>query len=142
MTTVKGMLERVQNLDVGRLVKMTIGQTRQLIIEKNQDQLTQGIKSDGSNITPEYTFFTKEKKKVKGRDPDIVTLYDTGDFYRNMFVDVGSDVIEVDSTDYKSEDLKDKYGDKIFGMTRDSKEEYVNEAIPVLVDKIKEILKL
>lgn len=142
MTTVKGMLERVQNLDVGRLVKMTIGQTRQLIVEKNQDQLTQGIKSDGSNITPEYTFFTKEKKKAKGRDPDIVTLYDTGDFYRDMFVDVGSDVIEIDSTDYKSEDLKDKYGDKIFGMTRDSKEEYVNEAIPVLVDKIKEILKL
>lgn len=102
----------------------------------------QGIRSDGTEITPAYTYFTREKKKEKGRDPDIVTLYDTGAFFRDMFVDVGSDVIEIDSTDYKSEDLKDKYGDKIFGMTRDSKEEYVNEAIPVLVDKIKEILKL
>lgn len=142
MTTVKGMLERFQSLDVGREVKMTIGQTRQLIIERNQDQLIQGIRSDGSEITPAYTYFTREKKKEKGRDPDIVSLYDTGDFYRGMFVDVGSDVIEIDSADYKSDELKDKYGEKIFGMSPDSRGKYVEDAIPVLVAKIKEVLKL
>lgn len=83
-----------------------------------------------------------EKKKEKGRDPDIVTLYDTGAFYRDMFVDVGSDVIEIDSMDSKSDELKEKYGERIFGLTKSSKEEYVDEALPVLVDKIKEILKL
>ncbi len=142
MTTPKGMLERLQGLDVGRQVKMTIGQTKQLIIDKNQDQLMQGIRSDGTEITPPYTYFTREKKKEKGRDPNIVTLYDTGDFFREMFVDVGSDVIEIDSMDYKSDDLQEKYGEKVFGLTPDSKEEYVEEALPVLVDKIKEILKL
>lgn len=75
-------------------------------------------------------------------DPYIVTLYDTGDFYREMFVDVGSEEIEIDSMDYKSDELQDKYGEKIFGLSDESKEEYREEAIPVLIEKIKEILKL
>lgn len=142
MTTPKGMLERLQSLDVDRAIKMTLGLTRQLIIDKNQDQLMQGIRSDGTNITPAYTYFTREKKKEKGRDPDIVTLYDTGDFFREMFIDIGSDVIEIDSMDSKSNDLQEKYGEKVFGLTPISKDEYVEEALPVLVGKIKEIIKL
>lgn len=140
--TPREMLERFQSLDVDRAIKMTIGQTRDLIIDKNQDQLMQGIRSDGTEITPAYTYFTREKKKEKGRDPDIVTLYDTGAFFRDMFVDVGSDVIEIDSMDNKSEELKDKYGEKIFGLSGDSRHRYVSDAMPVLIEKIKEILKL
>ena len=59
-----------------------------------------------------------------------------------MFVDVGSDVIEIDSMDNKSEELKDKYEEKIFGLSGDSRHWYVSDAMPVLIEKIKEILKL
>lgn len=138
--TLSELLERLQKVDVDRIAKMTLGETREIYLDLNREQLTSGIRSDKSKITPEYTYFTKLKKKEQGRDPDKVTLYDTGDFYREMFMDVGSDLIEVDSIDYKSDELKEKYGDKIFGLTDDSKETYLGEIFPVFLTKIEDIL--
>ncbi len=42
----------------------------------------------------------------------------------------------------KIKNLIEKYGEKIFGLSDESKEEYRDEAMPVLIEKIKEILKL
>lgn len=121
---------------------MTLGLTSKIIIEKNQDQMLNGFRADDSYILPEYTPYTREKKEEKGWDPDKVTLYDTGDFYNAMFADVSYFDIEIDSTDSKTEDLIEKYGEKIFGLSDESKEEYRDDAMPVLIEKIKEILKL
>ena len=104
--------------------------------------MLQGIRSDNSEISPPYTYFTRTIKEAKGMNPDIVTLYDTGDFYRAMFLDVGSDILEIESTDRKSEELQKKYGEKIFGLTTSSKQEYLQEAFPVLLEKVKDILNL
>lgn len=140
--TPREMLERFQSLDVDRAIKMTLGLTSKIIIEKNQDQMLNGFRADDSYILPEYTPYTREKKEEKGWDPDKVTLYDTGDFYNAMFADVSYFDIEIDSTDSKTEDLIEKYGEKIFGLSDESKEEYRDDAMPVLIEKIKEILKL
>lgn len=140
--TVTEFLRRLEGLNIDRIVKIVIGETRELIIIKNQEQMLQGIRSDGSEITPPYTFFTRIKKKEKGRNPDIVTLYDTGDFYRAMFLDVGSDMLEIESTDWKSSELQEKYGEKIFGLTDESKNEYAKEALTALIEKIKNNLNL
>lgn len=134
------LLGRLQNINVDRAAKMTLGETREIFLDLNREQLMSGIRADKSKITPEYAHFTRQKKQEQGRDPDVVTLYDTGDFYRAMFLDVGSDLLEVDSTDYKSEELQEKYGEKIFGLTDDSKITYTDEIFPVFLQKIEDIL--
>lgn len=101
-----------------------------------------GIKSDSGEITPEYTYFTRLAKEAKGRDPGVVTLYDTGEFHNAMFVDVGSDELEINSMDYKSDDLQEKYGQEIFGLNENSRGLYLDEALPVLKGKIEAVLKL
>ena len=140
--TVTEFLRRLEGLNIDRAVKIVIGETRELIIIKNQEQMLQGIRSDDSEITPPYTCFTRIKKKEKGRNPDIVTLYDTGDFYRTMFLDVGSDMLEIESTDWKSSELQEKYGEEIFGLTDESKNEYAKKALTALIEKIKNNLNL
>lgn len=104
--------------------------------------MMRGKNADNSVIKPEYTFFTKQAKIKKGRDPDVVTLYDSGDFHNNMFLDVGSDEFEIDSMDYKSDLLKAKYGERIFGLSDESKEEYISEVFPEFKDEVENSLKL
>lgn len=134
------LLGRLQNINVDRAAKMSLGQTREIFLDLNREQLLSGIRADKSKITPEYAYFTRRKKQEQGRDPDVVTLYDTGDFYRGMFLDVGSDLLEVDSTDYKSGELQEKYGEKIFGLTDDSKTTYLGEIFPIFLQKIEDTL--
>ncbi|MEG1738677.1 MAG: hypothetical protein RR137_08970 [Odoribacter sp.] len=101
-----------------------------------------GRRADESDITPEYKYFTRLAKIDKGRNPDVVTLYDTGEFYAKMFADIGSDEIEIDSIDCKSNDLKEKYGEDIFGLSNDSMEAYLIEIFPVFKEKIEDATKL
>jgi hypothetical protein len=141
--TVTGMSERLNSLSVPDAIKITLGKTRQLILEKNRDQMMQGIRSDGSVIAPPYTYFTRLKKVEKGRDPETVTLYDTGDFHRAMFLDVGAEFVEISSTDYKADELEEKYGRAIFGLTKESTVVYLQEeGMPVLAETIRSMLKL
>lgn len=140
--TISEFLKNLESLEVGRVVKITLGETRDLIILQNQNQMIMGKHSDGTEITPAYTYFTRLKKKEQGRSPDIVTLYDTGDFYREMFVDIGSEFIEIDSTDWKSNNLKEKYGEKIFGLSQEGIEQYLEKGFDVFKTKVENILKL
>ena len=104
--------------------------------------MMQGIRADGSIISPPYTYFTRLKKESRGFDSDKVNLYDSGDFQEEIFVDIGSDELEFDSMDNKSEELQRKYGNKILGLTDDSVKEYIDEAFPVFKRSIEDITKL
>jgi hypothetical protein len=46
-----------------------------------------------------------------------VTLKDTGRFYEEMTIYFDDDSFDIDSEDWKASKLKDKYGEKIFGLT-------------------------
>ena len=142
MSTVKEILDRLRSLDIHRAVKTTLGEGRELMLDLNRDQLMQGKRSDGSDITPEYTYFTRLRKMEQGANPDVVSLYDTGDFQREMYLDVGNDTLEIDSMDDKSSELKDKYGEGIFGLDDTSRKEYVGGIFPAFKEKIENALKL
>lgn len=142
MATVKKFLDRIQKLDMHRVVKTTLGEKRELMPELNRDQMMHGKRADGSDIEPPYTYFTRLEKKKRGMDPNVVTLYDRGDFHRGIYVDIGSDSLEIDSMDSKSDSLKEKYGESIFGLTNESKAEFLGEAFPVFRKKVESALKL
>ena len=78
-----------------------------------------GITGTGVKIMS-YAPYTKRTiaiKKKKGQPTTRVTLRDTGDFYKSMFVNFDSEGFYVTSMDYKTPELVEKYGEEIFRLT-------------------------
>lgn len=84
------------------------------------DQLyRRGINGKGKKIM-EYAPYAKRTikiKKEKGQPTTRVTLRDTGDFHKSMFVVFDSEGFYVTASDDKTEKLIAKYGDEIFRLT-------------------------
>lgn len=64
-----------------------------------------------------YTPRTIQIKKKKGQPTTRVTLRDTGAFHEAMFVVFDSEGFYVTSSDAKTPDLIEKYGEAIFRLT-------------------------
>jgi hypothetical protein len=124
--TLHELQRRFSGFDITEEVRESIIETSDEITELNRGQMFIGKRSDGSEITPTYSDLTIELKEQKGQPSDRVTLKDTGAFWDSLTVDVNSDSFTIDATDSKTEKLSKKYGDKIFGLTAESKrEEYI-----------------
>lgn len=103
-----------------------IEDNRPLLEDFNALQLDQGLKADGSDITPEYHPFTVAIKKAKGQPYDRVTLKDTGAFYESIRIKTTRNELTYEATDSKTEDLQEKYGDAILGLSDEDKTEFID----------------
>ena len=108
---------------------------KQMIIEMNtQEQLFQkGVDSKGvplMDIGGDYSFVTKDIKDFLGQPIDRVTLKDTGDFYRSWTVRILADTIFIEADTIKDgDDLRQRWGNDILGLTEESKQKLINYAI-------------
>ena len=114
-----------------------------LIIKKNQKQLSEGKNSLGEDITPPYSAVTVAFKKAKGQPADRVTLKDTGEFYESIKVTMDQDGIKIEAQPFKTDpntgettNLFDKYGEEVIGLTQN----HVNQIISRLKRPIKQAL--
>lgn len=123
--TLHEMQRRCNRFDIRKEVTDVIESTQDGITALNKKQLFSGIRSTGTDIKPAYAPYTVLIKDQKGQPTDRVTLKDTGSFYDNFFVDVNSETFTINSSDPKTEVLIGKYGEKIMGLTSDSRGEYV-----------------
>lgn len=99
-----------------------------------------GIDSTGvelSQIGGEYAPITKDIKRATGLPFDRVTLYQEGDFYRSWrFVQkADSFTLEADTV-IEGEDLQDRWGDSILGLTDESITELGLEALPEIINYV------
>lgn len=122
-------IAKLEALDLGEVsLRVVRGEANSTLIPLNIDQLFErGIDSKGQSLG-EYSPFTISYKKKKGQRYDHVTLRDEGDFYEGFFADADSWPVGINSKDSKTGELTDKYGDDIFGLTKDSTDE-LNEQI-------------
>lgn len=124
--TIHEIQRRLSGLDINQEVRESIVDTKDAIKTLNQGQLFIGKRADDSYIYPDYTELTKAIKEAKGQPFDRVTLEDTGAFYDSIQIDVKSDTFDIDATDSKTNKLTKKYGEKILGLSKESKsEEYI-----------------
>ena len=95
----------------------------EILIEKDKkrildyvriDQLfVLGKDADGNKLKP-YAPYTRSVKSSQGRDPNVVTLFDEGNYYRGFDLRlILEDVLNIFSTDFKANDLIEKYGSRI-----------------------------
>lgn len=103
------------------------------------DQMQKGKNSEGGSIgrlrSPAYS----QRKKNRGGVAPFgqVDLRNTGKFQRGVFAKVSATGILLDSTDSKTEELTEKYGEEIFGYNEDSKDVVPEVLIPSVVFQIR-----
>lgn len=95
---------------------------RQILDWVREDQLrSKGIDKDGE-VIGYYSLVTSLINPQKKYNSHF-TFYDTGDFFRSMFVSVYPDRFTIDADADKGEDnLFEKYGTKIIGLTDENLE--------------------
>ncbi len=112
---------------------------------RNDQLFNQGIDENG-NVIGYYSFVSEviNPEKMEGTP---YTLYDSGDFYRSMFITVMTDatfVIDADAIKVNedgTEDLFQKYGDGIIGLAEESREKLAVECIERFNRVAREILQ-
>lgn len=102
--------------------------TKNQAIDLNTKQLFEGRDANGQSLggyrNPNYAAFKRSLNPA-----GVVDLKLTGDFYQGFFAKTDSFPVAFDSTDEKTSELKQKYGE-IFGLDQTSLEEYRQEIKP------------
>ncbi len=109
------------------------------IAEANREQLMKGLDADDEPLAPTYSPYTRRIKASKGLPTDKVTLFDTGAFHEGIFSEVQGDEISIDSKDPKSEGLKERYGEHIFGIGKEATENLQKLSVHRILKAVREI---
>lgn len=100
----------------------------------------QGVDAKGtplSDIGGEYANITKDIKSFLGLPVDRITLYQDGDFYRSWRFKLHSTGFTLEADTIKEgDDLRDRWGKSIIGLTDDSIKALRIEIIPAIIDYI------
>ena len=107
------------------------------MIDINTDQqlYQEGISSTGRSLLS-YTPFTEQIKKDKGQPSDRTTLRDTGDFHDSFKLDSNKFPFGITANDPKTSMLTAKYGEDIFGLTKENEEDHIENYIePDILDQ-------
>lgn len=138
MRTINSLLTAVQSVDLQFLIESSLTETSEDYKGLQRQQMLKGLKSDGTLIGKyrSQTYANKKASMNPLAGQGNVDLKLTGSFYNEIFTDVRSDSIVVDSADQKSAALQEKYGETIFGLDDDSKSEYVEQLRPVFTQTV------
>lgn len=118
---IKEKIKQLEQLkrDIPKQVKLIAKNNKKELLDyiRLKQLFEEGIDGLGNKLKP-YKPFTIAVKRSQGKDPNIVTLNDTGDFYRGFDLLVTDQYsIGVFSRDDKTPDLIEKYGSDIFTYT-------------------------
>jgi hypothetical protein len=94
-----------------------------------------GVDGDGKLIGT-YSNKTKILKKKKGQRTSFITLRDTGDFYKGMFIDNFPGRIFIDSRDSITNILISIYGQSILELTVQEQQHIIDAVIEPEINKI------
>ena len=148
MNIIGKLSERVrefyEGLADGQYIAEIILDNEAYIVDMNaQEQLFEkGENALGISIAEyrPYSPMTLRIKAGKGQPTNRVTLRDEGDFESSFFVEVGNDRFEIKASDFKAEELSQKYGD-IMGLNNENKAELIWQYLyPAILEKLKQSL--
>lgn len=133
MATVKDVFRRVSNFQQSqsKIMNDCITDSSETILDANRDQMFEGMDKNGKEIIPEYKPMTIDIKKEKGQPTDRVTLKDTGEWHRSLFMKVEGGKVFIDSQHELTDELLAKYdrgAETILGIPK-SKVTPINETI-------------
>jgi hypothetical protein len=126
MATINGMRRALAELNTDAIISEAVAAKAEDLAYFNRMQMREGYSRTGELITNQYTDrpeYSPGYAKIKGRRSPI-DLFVTGEFQNALEVTVIGDVISERSTDFKDENLTEKYGTDIFGLGGVYKEDF------------------
>lgn len=129
----------------GTLISKIVVENEAYIVDMNAEvQLFEhgenALGVDISSYRP-YSPLTIQIKKMKGQPTNRVTLRDEGDFESSFFLQVNNEQFEIKAADFKTEELIQKYGKAILGLTDANLQELIWQYIfPDLMKEAKETI--
>lgn len=129
----------------GTLISKIVVENEAYIVDMNAEvQLFEhgenALGVDISSYRP-YSPVTIQIKKMKGQPTNRVTLRDEGDFESSFFLQVNNEQFEIKAADFKTEELIQKYGKAILGLTDANLQELIWQYIfPDLMKEAKETI--
>jgi len=138
-------LTKISKLSEVKIFRIVFNDSRvkDLIVEMNtQDQLyDKGINSQGQDLKSiggDYSNVTKNIKSYFNQPYDRITLKDSGDFYRSFKVRVVNDTIIISADTIKDEDdLTQRWGTDILGLTQESQQKLIEFAKGYYIREVK-----
>jgi hypothetical protein len=144
MATILQLIERIKKADTDNIIEETMEEAAPLITDRQKDQMLGGINSEGKKIgryrSPAYAAMKSRMNPIPGFG--IPDLRLTGDFYKGIYTEVRGDKIITDSVDEKTQDLADKYGEEIFGLSKPVKKEAIKDIKPLFFKRIRNAIGL
>lgn len=143
MVTINDIRKRLTAAVIKTEASKSVEATKEIIVIRQQEQMLQGLNAKGEKIgryrNNKYARYKNEINPLPGLGvPDLKLK---GGFFSGMQTNVTLETFTTDSVDEKSPQLKAKYGD-IFGLTDNSKTEYIQQLRPVFVERMKQKLRL
>lgn len=113
---------------IANLRKIKVQEIVEKNVLKNEDEIvdlnTEGQLSEGQYANEGYLpDYSPTSVEVFGKPAGAIRLFDEGDFYRGFYLRTKEFPFFVDSKDSKTDMLVEKYGEDIFGFTKESKGE-------------------
>ena len=142
-TTYKAVTTIVNNIE--KYKSNSIDDALPYLADLNIEQRAKGLNADGQLITPglRNEAYANAKKSRGGRAPfGTPDLKNEGDFNSGQYAKKSGKMINFGSTDEKNSDLVAKYGEKIHGLTEESREEALaDQLIPFVIYEIDQQIK-
>jgi len=132
---------KLNSLDILKECENAFNANSEYSEDLNRQQLSQGVKSDGS-LLPPYKPMTIMIKSNKGQQLDPMNLRDTEDYWKGMDHKASGGVIDFGNTDRKAGMLGQKFGEEIQGLNEDSIEKMIPRWQETLVENVKQQLGL
>ena len=126
MSTIAEMIDKLQKVDVNKLLDEILDYYLPEIIDRNTEQLESGKFKD--KIAPNYEMpsgidYMKEKAMMGSYNMSIspvMNLKYSGKFHEGFYAIVKEKIIEIGSKDSKADDLEYNYGSDIYGLSSEN----------------------
>lgn len=158
MATIKSFKNRLANLDVVAAVGKSMEATTVPLVEINREQMLEGKRRDGRDITPSYLedpFFksreaaqrysdwkddiTPHPKRKKG----VPNLFIVGTYHNSIEALIRGEVVQFNASFVDAADIERKFGHEIYGLNAEKRVGYLRDFLrPELLKNVRLSLHL
>jgi hypothetical protein len=139
------LIESIEKIDVEKAVDQSFSETSKELADYNRQQLGQGQRSDNDKVHwlkdnhyPYVRPYARKREKM-GLQTDVVDLNVSGTFWDSIDAEKKGDEIIFDGHSDKAKYQEEHYSKKIYGITDENIEKYIEESLePKVFEKIGE----
>jgi hypothetical protein len=114
-------IEEVNNIDLGEVIKESVLQFEDVILQMNKEQLDKGESSEGWHFSPYSAPYAKWRQK-RGLQTANKDFKVTGEFRDDFYLLAFNKFYEVGSKNRKAEWLENKWSNDLYNLTDENKD--------------------